>query len=160
MSSSSGPSRVSMRRLMTDWQQIQQEPLDGISASPANEENLFNWNATIIGPEGTPWEGGIFCLKMKYPNDYPDKPPKVQFTTHMFHPNVFSDGTLCLDIIQANWSPIYTASTILTSIQSLLNDPNPLSPANPEAGQLFTNNPAAYNKKVRQCAARSLEQMC
>jgi ubiquitin-conjugating enzyme E2 A len=56
-----------------------------------NEDNLFVWNATIFGPENTPWEGGIFSLKLTFPEDYPSKPPKVKFTTEIFHPN----GKLC-----------------------------------------------------------------
>jgi len=70
---------------------------------------------------------------------------------------VYSDGTLCLDIIQDRWSPIYTVNTILTSIQSLLTDPNASSPANPEAAQLFNTDMDAYKKRVRRCAAKSVE---
>jgi ubiquitin-conjugating enzyme E2 A len=76
----------------------------------------------------------------------------------MFHPNVYSDGTLCLDIIQDNWSPIYTVASILTSIQSLLTDPNPNSPANPEAAKLIRENPKEYRKRIRRVATRSIEQ--
>jgi ubiquitin-conjugating enzyme E2 A len=75
----------------------------------------------------------------------------------MWHPNVYSDGTLCLDIVQDNWSPIYTVASILTSIQSLLTDPNPASPANPEAAKMLTENPKEYRKRVRRVATRSLE---
>lgn len=46
---------------------------------------------------------------------------------------VYADGGICLDILQNQWSPIYDVSAILTSIQSLLSDPNPNSPANSEA---------------------------
>lgn len=75
----------------------------------------------------------------------------------MFHPNVYSDGSLCLDVIQDNWSPIYTTSMILTSIQSLLTDPNPNSPANPEAAKMYSEKPKEYKRKVRKCASQSLE---
>jgi len=75
----------------------------------------------------------------------------------MFHPNIYSDGTLCLDIIQDKWSPIYTVNSILTSIQSLLNDPNPSSPANPEAAQLLKSSVEQYNKRVRKCAQKSVD---
>jgi ubiquitin-conjugating enzyme E2 A len=57
----------------------------------------------------------------------------VKFVSKLFHPNVYGDGKICLDILQNQWSPIYDISGILTSIQSLLSDPNPASPAN--AGQ-------------------------
>lgn len=68
----------------------------------------------------------------------------------MFHPNVYADGSICLDILQNRWSPTYDASAILTSIQSLLHDPNPNSPANNEAAQLYRENRREYEKKV-QC---------
>ena len=66
---------------------------------------------------------------MTFGEQYPEKPPRVRFTSEVFHPNVYSDGTLCMDIIQDQWSPIHNVCTLLTSIQSLLTDPNPSSPA-------------------------------
>ena len=68
-----------------------------------------------------------------------------------------SDGTLCLDIIQDMWSPCQSVSTILTSVQSLLQDPNCASPANPEAAQLYTKNRQEYNRRVRRIAQKSVE---
>jgi ubiquitin-protein ligase len=61
----------------------------------------------------------------------------------------------CLDILQTQWSPIYTVSTILTSIQSLLTDPNNASPANPEAAKLYDSNKKEYRKRVRAVAAKA-----
>ena len=58
----------------------------------------------------------------------------------MFHPNVYADGGICLDILQNRWSPTYDVSAILTSIQSLLDEPNPNSPANSVAAQLYQVN--------------------
>ena len=75
----------------------------------------------------------------------------------MFHPNIFPDGTLCLDIIQDKWKPIYTVGTILMSIQSLLTDPNNDSPANVDAARLLKSDPKAYKKQVRRLAQKSVE---
>uniref|UniRef100_A0A7S3PM09 UBC core domain-containing protein n=1 Tax=Aplanochytrium stocchinoi TaxID=215587 RepID=A0A7S3PM09_9STRA len=149
--------RPAMQRLMSDLKEMSNEPPEGCSAAPVNEQNLFLWNASIIGPEETPWEGGIYGLRLQFPEIYPSEPPRVQFTCEMYHPNVYSDGTLCLDIIQKNWSPIYTTSSILTSIQSLLTDPNPESPANTDAAKLFETDKKAYRRKIRKVAERSLE---
>eukprot|EP00171_Calliarthron_tuberculosum_P010370 IDg10370t1 len=94
-----------------------------------------------LRPEETPWEGGTFKLMLDFSEDYPNKPPQVKFVSKLFHPNVYNDGGICLDILQSNWSPIYDISAVLTSIQSLLCDPNPNSPANSEAARLFPGEP-------------------
>lgn len=144
-------------RLMSDLKSISNEPPEGCSASPCGDENLFVWGATIFGPEDTPWEGGIFSLRVTFGESYPEKPPRVRFISEIYHPNVYRDGTLCMDIIQDAWSPCHNVSTILTSIQSLLTDPNPASPANPEAAHLYQTDIQSYNRKVRQCVRKSLD---
>ena len=126
--------RMAILRLVSDKKALDSDPPCGVSASPTSEDSLFQWNATVIGPDESPWEGGIYTLRMQFPDQYPDKPPRVRFVTEMFHPNIFADGSLCLDIIQDKWKPIYTVATILSSVQSLLCDPNTESPANQEVG--------------------------
>ncbi|BDA45069.1 Ubiquitin-conjugating enzyme E2 2 [Coccomyxa sp. Obi] len=152
-----GSSSAACLRLLSDLKAITQEPPEGCSASPTSEENLFVWTATVFGPDETIWEGGIFCLRITFNENYPEKPPRIRFTTDMFHPNVYSDGTICLDIIQDQWSPCHNVCTILTSIQSLLMDPNCSSPANPEAAALYLSNQAEYNRRVRRVAQRSVD---
>jgi len=127
--------RMAMLRLASDKKALDSDPPCGVTASPTSEDNFFQWNATVIGPDESPWEGGIYSLRMQFPDQYPDKPPRVRFITEMFHPNIFADGSLCLDIIQDKWKPIYTVGTILSSVQSLLCDPNTESPANQEVSR-------------------------
>jgi len=146
-------------RLMSDYRAMVEDPPEGASAAPMNEDNLFEWDATIFGPEECIWEGAIFKLKLTFTSDYPSKPPKVRFISTVFHPNVYSDGSICLDIIQDKWSPIYNVVTILVSIRSLLDDPNINSPANPIAAQLIQDNPKEYKKRVKKCVQRSQEEM-
>ncbi|KJE92441.1 ubiquitin-conjugating enzyme family protein [Capsaspora owczarzaki ATCC 30864] len=143
-------------RLLSDYKHVQADPPEGCSAAPVSEDNLFQWNAAVSGPEGTPWEGGIYNMHLAFSDNYPTKPPKIRFVSEMFHPNIYSDGSICLDIIQDKWSPIYTISSILTSIQSLLADPNINSPANPDAASLYSKDIKAYKRRVRQCAERSI----
>lgn len=107
------------------------------------------WNAVIFGPDDTPFEDATFKLTMEFSEDYPNKPPIVRFVSKMFHPNVYADGSICLDILANKWSPTYDVSAILTSIQSLLDEPNPNSPANNVAAQLYQENRREYEKHVR-----------
>ena len=72
--------------------------------------------------------------------EYPVKPPDVRFCTSIFHLNVYNDGKICLDILNNQWSSIFDVRSILESIQSLLGNPNPNSPANAEAARLFIEN--------------------
>jgi ubiquitin-conjugating enzyme E2 A len=153
---------------------MQTDPPAGVSASPI-ADNVMTWsdptlrivnfptfnnlsrNAVIIGPADTPFEDGTFRLVMQFEEQYPNKPPGVKFVSTMFHPNVYGTGELCLDILQNRWSPTYDVAAILTSIQSLLNDPNTSSPANVEASNLYKDNRREYTKRVRETVEKSWE---
>ncbi|EFN58156.1 hypothetical protein CHLNCDRAFT_30002 [Chlorella variabilis] len=141
-------STAARKRLIRDFKRLQQDPPEGVNASP-QAENIMQWNAIIFGPDGTVWDGGVFKLSMEFSEDYPNKAPVVKFRTRMFHPNIYADGGICLDILQNQWSPIYDVSAILTSIQSLLSDPNPNSPANSEAARLYNEDRKEYNRRVK-----------
>ncbi|KAG2707248.1 hypothetical protein I3760_05G139900 [Carya illinoinensis] len=106
------------KRLMRDFKRLQQDPPAGISGAP-QDNNLMLWNAVIFGPDDTPWDGGTFKLTLQFMEDYPNKPPTVRFVSRMFHPNIYADGSICLDILQNQWSPIYDVAAILTSIQDV-----------------------------------------
>ncbi|KAJ3329892.1 Ubiquitin-conjugating enzyme E2 2 [Blyttiomyces sp. JEL0837] len=142
------------RRLMRDFKRLQTDPPEGVSGAPC-PDNVLVWNAVIFGPEDTPFEDGTFKLVLTFDESYPTKPPHVRFISKMFHPNVYANGDLCLDILQNRWSPTYDAAAILTSIQSLLHDPNPNSPANAEAARLFQEDRKAYNRRVRETVEES-----
>jgi len=142
------------KRLMRDFKRLQSDPPQGVNGSP-NPDNIMLWNAVIFGPEDTPWDGGTFKLTLQFSEDYPNKAPVVKFVSTMFHPNIYADGGICLDILQNQWSPIYDVSAILTSIQSLLCDPNPNSPANSEAARLYSENRREYNRRVKEIVENS-----
>ena len=134
---------------------LQNDTPPGVNAYPL-KQNLAQWHGLIFGPEDTVWEGGIFVLSIKFPENYPDKPPVVKFVTKIFHPNVYADGLLCLDILQNEWSPIYDVKGILMSVRSLLTDPNPNSPANAEAAKLYIHNKSEYMRSVQKCVYESI----
>ncbi|KAK3814931.1 MAG: ubiquitin-conjugating enzyme E2 2 [Benniella sp.] len=149
-------STSSRRRLMKDFKRLQSDPPGGISGAPC-PDNIMLWNAVIFGPGDTPFEDGTFKLLLQFDETYPNKPPTVKFVSKMFHPNVYANGELCLDILQNRWSPAYDVGAILTSIQSLLHDPNPNSPANAEAANLYRENKKEYTRRVREIVEASWE---
>lgn len=144
------------KRLMRDLKKMRDDPREGISAHPFKED-LMHWKAVIYGPEYTIWEGGIFKLELRFSAEYPMAPPVVKFLTPVFHPNVYRDGSICMDIMKSQWSPVYDVSALLLSIQSLLSDPNPNSAANGEAAELYAKQRREYDAKVQEIVEKSLD---
>ncbi|KAA8517628.1 hypothetical protein F0562_015102 [Nyssa sinensis] len=118
------------------------------SAGPVAED-MFHWQATIMGPPDSPYAGGVFLVTIHFPPDYPFKPPKVAFKTKVFHPNINSNGSICLDILKEQWSPALTISKVLLSICSLLTDPNPDDPLVPEIAHMYKTDRAKYETTAR-----------
>lgn len=103
-----------------------------------------------MGPTESPFAGGIFSLTIHFPTDYPFKPPKVSFKTRVYHPNINSNGSICLDILKAQWSPALTISKVLLSICSLLTDPNPDDPIEPEIARVYKIDKGQYEIRARE----------
>jgi len=101
-----------------------------------------------LWPTDTPYAGGIFKLEIHFPTDYPFKPPKVVFTTKIYHPNISTNGSICLDILKDQWSPALTISKVLLSICSLLSDPNPKDPLMPEIADEYIRNKEMYEENA------------
>lgn len=141
--------RMALRRIQKELQDLSSDPPANCSAGPVGED-LFNWQATIIGPEGSPYAGGVFFMNIKFPSDYPFKPPKVSFSTRIYHCNVNSNGAICLDILKDQWSPALTINKVLLSISSLLTDPNPHDPLVPEIAKLYVSERAKHDKTAQE----------
>ncbi len=124
-------------------------PPANCSAGPLGDD-LFHWQATIMGPTGSPYQGGLFYLSIVIPVDYPFKAPKIAFTTKIYHCNVNSNGSICLDILKDAWSPALKISTALLSICSLMDDPNPNDPLMPEIAFLYKTDKARHNANAKQ----------
>jgi ubiquitin-conjugating enzyme E2 D/E len=139
---------MSSRRIQKEYQDLSKDAPDNCSAGPRGD-NIFIWDGTIIGPSDSPYVGGIFNLEIHFPSDYPFKPPKIIFTTRIYHPNINANGGICLDILKDQWSPALTVSKTLLSICSLLTDPNPKDPLVPEIADLYIRDRAAYNETAR-----------
>uniref|UniRef100_A0A8C3IZ66 Ubiquitin-conjugating enzyme E2 C n=1 Tax=Chrysemys picta bellii TaxID=8478 RepID=A0A8C3IZ66_CHRPI len=124
----------------------------GISAFPESD-NLFRWIGTIDGAAGTVYEELRYKLSLEFPDGYPYNAPTVKFLTPCYHPNVDTQGNICLDILKDKWSALYDVRTILLSIQSLLGEPNVESPLNTHAAELWKNQ-AAFKKYLQETYAK------
>ena len=102
---------MALKRIQRELQELGRDPPANCSAGPVGDD-LFHWQATIMGPDDSPYSGGVFFLDIHFPADYPFKPPKVSFTTRIYHCNINSNGGICLDILKDQWSPALTISKV------------------------------------------------
>mmetsp|Transcript_40462 Transcript_40462/g.101212 ORF Transcript_40462/g.101212 Transcript_40462/m.101212 type:complete len:153 (+) Transcript_40462:42-500(+) len=148
-------SRYSKRKLISDLKTLNQENSRKIFSVPF-ENNLFLWKSIILGPSLTPMNNGMFKLLIEFSNSYPNSPPKIKMINQKsFHPNIYVNGLICLDILQKKWSPGFSVETILTSIQCLFADPNSESPANLIASELYVSHRFEYYRKVAKVSKKS-----
>ncbi|CAL6368632.1 unnamed protein product [Bathycoccus prasinos] len=141
------------KRIQKELAEISLEPPTNCSAGPKGD-NLYEWVSTIMGPPGSPYNGGVFFLDIHYPTDYPFKPPKVTFRTRIYHCNINSSGQICLDILKDQWSPALTISKVLLSICSLLTDANPHDPLVGSIAQQLLNDKEAHDKTAAEWTRR------
>jgi len=140
---------TSLKRIKKELMDLSENPLFNCSAGPIGD-NLTEWEATIIGPEDTPYSGGVFILSILFPPDYPFNPPKIKFLTRIYHCNINQHGGICLDILKDQWSPALTISKVLMSISSLLSDCNPDDPLVPEIARLYNKDRIKHDLIARE----------
>ncbi|CAK8691311.1 unnamed protein product [Clavelina lepadiformis] len=110
--------------------ELQKHPVDGFSAGLVDEVNIFKWEILIIGPADSLYDGGYFKAHMTFPEDYPQRPPKLKFISDIWHPNVGKDGMVCISILHEpgddkygyekaaeRWLPVHTVETIMVSLK-------------------------------------------
>ncbi|XP_008812035.1 ubiquitin-conjugating enzyme E2 7-like [Phoenix dactylifera] len=158
--------------LQKQLRDLSKNPVDGFSAGLVDDNNIFEWSVTIIGPPDTLYEGGYFNAIMSFPANYPNSPPTVRFISEMWHPNVYPDGRVCISILHApgedpngyelaseRWSPVHTVESIVLSIISMLSSPNDESPANIEAAKEWRERRDEFKKTVSRIVRRSQEML-
>lgn len=140
---------MAAKRIKKELKEMSKDVPFNCSAAPLGDD-LFEWQAVLMGPVDSVYQGGVFHMKIRFPSDYPFKPPKVTFVTRIYHPNVNANGGICLDILKDQWSPALTVSKVLLSISSLLTDPNPDDPLVPDIANLYITSRTKYNERARE----------
>ena len=144
---------MALQRINKELTDLSDDPLMNCSAGPISDD-LFYWQATIMGPEDSPYAGGVFFLDIKFPTEYPFKPPNIQFTTKIYHCNINHNGGICLDILKDQWSPALTIPKVLLSICSLLTDCNPDDPLVPDIATLYRISRKEHDTNARVHTAK------
>jgi ubiquitin-conjugating enzyme E2 D/E len=139
---------MAVKRIEKEYLEILSSKSDAFSAGP--KDDIFHWNATLIGPSNTPYEGGIFLMDIEFPKDYPFKPPKLRFTTKIYHPNIGDTGATCFDIDGSNWSPALTISKVLFVYYGLFEGINADDPLNSEAAKLYKTDIDKFNAIAKE----------
>lgn len=150
-------SGLNLKRIQSELKTIKTEIKENpniLRVDCDSDNNITKWDAVIKGPKDTPYENGIYQLSLNFPSDFPFKPPRVNFITKVYHPNVSPDGSICLDILKDQWSPALSISKVLLSICALMSDPNPNDPLNPEVAHVYKNDRKKFDATVRDWAEK------
>ena len=149
-------SNLAIRRLLRDLRVLENDPASDYYLAQPSEDNLYHWRGFIYPKEDSLYFGTTLSFKMDFTNDYPNKPPLVIFPPGiLFHPNVYEDGKICVDILQDKWTAQFDVRAIILSLILLLNEPNPDSPANKQAAVLFISDRSKFDEKVRETICKS-----
>ncbi|KAI8980281.1 putative ubiquitin-conjugating enzyme E2 [Pilobolus umbonatus] len=141
---------MALKRIQRELTEITKNPPPGVSASPM-EDDMFHWQGVIRGPAGTPYQNGNFKLDIVFSSDYPFKPPKMKFTTKIYHPNIDDDGAICIDLLKPDiWKPATKLVNILQSLAQLLEHPNPDDALVGSIAEVYNTNRVKYNKIARE----------
>eukprot|EP01083_Nonionella_stella_P023457 64908_1 len=144
---------MSLRRLTKEYKKINEDPPDYISLAPKGDD-LYEWEASIIGPDDSPYEDGAFALDITIPRDYPFHPPKLRFVTKVYHCNVNEKGNISLDILRDTWTPKSTIVKVLEAIRLMLTNPNPEYNYVPQVASLYNNNRREHDRIANEWAVK------
>ena len=136
------------RRLLREYADSRQDPVDFASYELVDGNHILLLGK-ILGPAGTPYEGGVFHLKVEPGPNYPNSPPLLTFLSKVYHPNIDYRGTICMDILAEQWCPALTIMKLLISVASRLDDPGLDDPLVPEVAEVYLRDQEQYEANVK-----------
>ncbi|KAK5113228.1 Ubiquitin-conjugating enzyme E2 8 [Meristemomyces frigidus] len=141
------------RRIETD---VMKMLMSDYEVTLVNDNSTQEFYVRFKGPTETPFEGGLWKIHVELPDQYPYKSPSIGFVNRIFHPNIDElSGSVCLDVINQTWSPMYDMVNIFeVFLPQLLRYPNPTDPLNGEAAALMMREQKAYDIKVKEYVAK------
>eukprot|EP01135_Chromosphaera_perkinsii_P005868 Nk52_evm1s370 gene=Nk52_evmTU1s370 len=142
---------MAMKRLAKEYANIQEQGgIEGYGEIKCDESNMLLWEAILI-PTAEPYDKGAFKVGIEFPAEYPFKPPKVEFRTRIYHPNIDEKGNICMGILKAeNWKPATKVVNVLESLMQLVQEPNAADPLVGEIAEIFTTDKTKFKKNVEE----------
>ncbi|KAL3534072.1 hypothetical protein ACH5RR_002533 [Cinchona calisaya] len=137
-----------IKQLAKELKNLDETPPEGIKVG-VDDDNFSTIYADIEGPAGTPYENGIFRMKLILSHDFPHSPPKGYFLTKIFHPNIATSGEICVNALKKDWNPSLGLRHVLMVIRCLLIEPFPESALNEQAGKMLLENYEEYARHAR-----------
>jgi len=138
------------KRLLKELNDFEKEPLEGMEIEPIDGD-IFTWQAILIGPLRTPYERGRFKIKIRSRTDYPFQPPRMEFTTKIYHCNINREGLVSyIYWLRDNWSPALNIPKVLLNVMSLLQEPDLEQTLEPEICKLYIKNRAEHDRNARE----------
>ncbi|KAK3400313.1 ubiquitin-conjugating enzyme/RWD-like protein [Sordaria brevicollis] len=116
------------KRIAKEFADCTTAPPPGISIVLPSDADLHTWHVTVTAPANSVYAPGRFGLILKLPQDYPFKPPTINFTTRIYHPNITNDslGNICLGLLKSeNWKPASKIISVLEAVRNILVEPMP-----------------------------------
>ncbi|XAR69510.1 Ubiquitin--protein ligase [Bertholletia excelsa] len=141
-----------IKQLAKELKNLDETPPEGIKVG-VNDDDFSIIYADIEGPAGTPYENGVFRMKLKLSHDFPLSPPKGYFLTKIFHPNIASNGEICVNTLKKDWNPSLGLRHVLIVVRCLLIEPFPESALNEMAGKMLLENYEEYARHARSAIA-------
>ncbi|KAJ3248192.1 hypothetical protein HDU78_001592 [Chytriomyces hyalinus] len=142
---------MASKRLQKELGELTNTPSDDFVTGPVSDSDLLNWEAKLVGPTNSPYQGGKFTVALVFTSDYPFKPPKVKFVTKIYHPNVDEDGSICIGVLKPDvWKPSNKIADILNSLVLVLAEPNADDAINTSVAEAMNTNRAQYEKTCQE----------
>ncbi|CAL1281657.1 unnamed protein product [Larinioides sclopetarius] len=146
------------RRLQKELQDIRKSGIKCFRDVQVDESNILTWQGLIV-PDSAPYNKGAFRIEINFPAEYPFKPPKINFKTKIYHPNIDEKGQVCLDIISTeNWKPATKTDQVIQALVALVNDPEPAHPLRADLAEEFAKDKKKFFRNAEEFTKKFSEK--
>jgi len=146
------------RRLTRELSDLVEAKMSTLRNIESSDESLLLWTGLLV-PEKAPYNKGAFRIEINFPAEYPFKPPKINFKTRIYHPNIDEKGQVCLPIISTeNWKPATRTDQVVQALVDLINDPEPEHPLRAELAEEFLKDRKKFVKNAEDYTKKHSEK--